>query len=280
MRFPKFLFGVILVFSLGSGANADELSDSVADAFGFPRSKLRNKDLIAALSPKERGAPKVVSQGVKAAYLIDSPDNTFAFVSLRVTERGLSLTAEVEERLKAAVLGMEQLPPERRRIFQIDVPKLGRIYTFPAGMGPGGATQRALIRLEAQGIDVTLDQTVNFEDPLDVTAETQAYYDALDKDSSFPAKSLAKALETISRDIVAGKYSFAKAVASPVVTPAAEPPPILPPVPPPPANTAKAEPEVAPTVTAQKDKSSIVLWLLLLVVLAVAIALNCRKKSK
>lgn len=274
-------FKILIAFcALASTATsfADEPADSVADAFGFPREKLLSKDLLAVA----RLENSEIDPKLKAHYLIKAPDDTFAIVRVFVTEKGALFTPKFEKRLKTALLESAKLPPEERPIVLIDVPNVGKVISFVASMGPGGATTRAVIQLDAQGIEVAVDQSQNFTEPLVVAPETKKYHDSLQNNHDFSTKALGKALETISRDIVAGKYSFAKAVAAPVTLPPAEPPPSPPPIQTPqaqevatPTVAQKAEPETAPPQAPQKFP-----WLWLLVILAIAAALWRMRKSE
>ena len=271
MRFFGFRLLVSCALLCAAGVSAEEPADSVADAFGFPRGKLSSKDLLASARLDGRKS----DADIKAAYLIKSDDNTFSSVRVIVTVKGKIFTPKVEKALKE---GFEK--PSREDEVKIDVPNVGTIYSALAAMGPGGSTRRAAVKLEAQGLEVAIDETFNSEEPLTVSPETQAYYDALEKDPAFSAKSLAKALETISRDIVAGKYSFAKAVASPVKV---EPLPIHPTplsskVPP----TADMPVTPKPTEPASASKGNPregFIWALLIAVLLLIVALLRRNRS-
>jgi hypothetical protein len=72
---------VIAAICLTPSPAAEEPAETIARSFRYPAERLRVKDLIAT-----KGLPSDVDPRMKAVYSIDSSDNTFHHVGLKVAE--------------------------------------------------------------------------------------------------------------------------------------------------------------------------------------------------
>jgi hypothetical protein len=116
-----------------------------------------------------------------------------------VTEEGTCLTPEVKKRFEAAVQKQRENPSASKQARKIEGPEQATGYVGVIGLGPGGSVTRAVSHLHSHRVDLQITINQSNETPLNVTPETQEYYDGLQKTPTFVTVALEAFVQNLAR---------------------------------------------------------------------------------
>ncbi|MGD9748781.1 MAG: hypothetical protein AB7V57_20740 [Verrucomicrobiales bacterium] len=177
----------LLVASQSHAQDVSALASKVADALGYPASKLTATDESA------RYAEKTKSQAI-AVFNIQSSDQTFAPVSIAVGRQGALLKPEIEADCQAKI--KEGSTTIKR--FEIK----GGIHGY-SGLGiagPGGSEERLLAVWPERGVDLQIKITTPREG-VEFADSTKAYHELVMNGGPLLAEKLVKCMENLAEHV-------------------------------------------------------------------------------